>query len=863
MSADHPALATDLSSLLRQTARQLMRDLRAGELRLLLLAVTLAVTALSAVGFFADRLQGALARDAAQMLGGERVVVGDVVLPAQWVAEARSAGLLAVTTATFPSMARAPEAQGGAMKLVALKAAEAGYPLRGVLKIRTEQGQEQILSHGPQPGTVWLDPGLPEVLGLKPGDELVLGERRLRIAGLLIEEPDRGAGFSAFSPRVLMHASDLPSTGLVQPASRITWRLMVARPTGPQEAALLPALQRWAQGIEARIAAESLRGVRLDSIETGRPEMRQTLDRASQFLHLVAILTALLAAVAVAIAARGFAQRHLDACALLRVLGQSQRRIAAVYALEFLGVGLIGSLIGLGLGLALHQVFVELLARLVLSDLPAPGWGPVGFGLGVGLTLLTAFGLPPVLQLAQVPPLRVLRRDLGATRPASLGVLAAGLGGFAGLIFQAAEDRTLGAITVLGFAGAWTLFAGLTALLLTGLRRGLGDRSPLPAWLRLALRQLAARPGWTTVQVGSLGLGLLALGLLVVLRTDLIEGWRNATPADAPNRFVINILPDQTEAFQQRLKQAGVSRHDWSPMIRGRLISVNGRDVKPEDYAAERARRLVDREFNLSHMAELPSHNQVSAGRWQPEEKDAISVESGLADTLGLKLGDRLGFDVGGQRLEGRITSLRKLDWTSMRVNFFVLFPQTRLADDPPSTWIAAYRDPPAQGGQPSLDSRLLREFPNLTSVDVSAQVAQVQRVLDQVIRAIEFLFAFTLVAGLTVLLATLGASRGTRERELALMRSMGASSGLLRRMLGAEVIGIGLLAGTVAMALVLGLGELLARQVLGFDWHPRPWLPLAGALGGALLAWGAGWWSLRGVLQRPVTATLRDAARE
>ena len=844
-----------------------MRDLRAGELRLLLVAVTLAVTALSAVGFFADRLQGALVRDAAQMLGGERVVVGDTALPAEWATEARSSGLLAVTTATFPSMARAPEDHGGAMKLVALKAAEAGYPLRGALKIRDEHGQEQILNHGPLSGTVWLDPGLPEVLGLKLGDSLMLGQRSLRIAALLIEEPDRGAGFSAFSPRVLMHADDLPSTGLVQPASRITWRLMVARPAGPQETALQPALKRWGQSIEALISKGTLRGVRLDSIETGRPEMRQTLDRASQFLHLVAILTALLAAVAVAIAARGFAQRHLDTCALLRVLGQSQRRIAAVYALEFLGVGLLGSLIGLGLGLALHQVFVELLARLVLSDLPAPGWGPMGFGLGVGLTLLAAFGLPPVLQLAQVPPLRVLRRDLGATRPASLGVLAAGLTGFAALIFQAAEDRTLGAITVLGFAGAWGVFAGLTALLLTVLRRSLIDRSVrpswLPNWLSLALRQLTARPGWTTVQVGSLGLGLLALGLLVVLRTDLIEGWRSATPADAPNRFVINILPDQTEAFRQRLQDGGVKRFDWSPMIRGRLVAVNGRDVKPEDYKAERAQRLVDREFNLSHMAELPSHNQVSAGRWQPEEKDAVSVESGLADTLGLKLGDRLSFDVGGQRLEGRITSLRKLDWTSMRVNFFVLFPQSRLADDPPATWIAAYRDPPAHNGQPSLDTQLLREFPNLTSVDVSAQVAQVQRVLDQVIRAIEFLFAFTLVAGLTVLFATLGASRGTRERELALMRSMGADSSLLRRMLGAEVLGIGLLAGTVAMALVLGLGELLARQVLGFDWQPRPWLPLAGSLGGALLAWGAGWWSLRGVLQRPVTETLREAARE
>ena len=366
--------------------------------------------------------------------------------------------------------------------------------------------------------------------------------------------------------------------------------------------------------------------------------MRQTLDRAEKFLNLVALLAALLSAVAVALAARGFAAKHLDDCAMLRVLGQSQRTIAWSYTFEFAMVGVAASALGVAIGYAVHFFFLALLSGLVGSELPGATLWPAGFGLGMGLTLLFAFGLPPVLQLAQVPPLRVIRRDLGNLKPASAAVLAVGVIGFAALLMAASSDLLLGGIAVGGFAAAALLFAGLSWLAVKALRWSVNEATA-PRWIVLATRQISARPAYTVVQVSALAVGLLALVLLVLLRTDLVASWRKATPPDAPNRFVINVMPEQGEAFQTMLREAGVKRYDWYPMIRGRLVAVNGRAVTPDDYVEDRAKRLVDREFNLSSSAAQPPHNQVVAGRWQPDERGAVSVEEGIAADAGPEAG--------------------------------------------------------------------------------------------------------------------------------------------------------------------------------------------------------------------------------
>jgi len=828
--------------------RALWRDLRAGELRLLMVAVTLAVAALTSVGFFADRLQGGLARDALQLLGGDVVVASDNPTPPAFAERARALGLASATTLSFPTMARASDAQGGASRLVALKSVEPGYPLRGRLQVAPAAGAPgQPTREIPAPGQAWVDGPLLAALGLHVGDALLLGDARLAIARVIMVEPDRGAGFMAFAPRVMVNALDLPATGLVQPASRITWRFAVA---GEPRAA-----QRYAAWAAQEAAKEGVRGVRVESIDSGQPEMRQTLERAQKFLNLVALLAALLSAVAVALAARAFAARHLDSAALLRVLGLPQRSIALAYALEFLAVGLAASTVGVALGFAVHHVFVQLLAGLVAADLPAATAWPAAVGLGVGLALMLAFGLPPLLQLAQVPPLRVLRRDLAGPRPASLAVLAAGLAGFGLLLLAVARDVKLGAIALGGFAGAVLLFA-LLAWVAVRLLARLVPEATAPRWLVLATRQIAARPAYAVVQVSSLAVGLLALVLLVLLRTDLIASWQRATPAQAPDRFVINILPEQVQDFRARLAAAGVAGYDWYPMFRGRLVAINGREVHLADYQDERARRLVDREFNLSHSAQAPAHNRISAGRWTPEEAGAVSVEEGIAKTLGLRLGDVLRFDIGGVASEARITSLRHVDWGSMRANFFVMYPLAAMPDVP-LTYLAAFRAP--QDAQ--FDNSLVHDFPNITSVDMGATLAQVQGVLAQVIRAVEFLFVFTLAAGLVVLFAAVTATREERAREFAIMRALGAQGRLLRQVQRAELAGVGLLAGLLASSVAVAMAWLLARYVFDFAWGAPLWVPAAGALAGALLALAAGWWGLREVLRRPVVQTLRQAA--
>ncbi len=836
--------------------RNLWRDLRSGELNLLVVSVVLAVAALSAVGFFSDRLQAGLWRDARQLIGGDAVVVSDKPSAENFLQKAKELGLKTNQTLSFPSMARADDAQGGETKLVALKAVSEGYPLRGQLTLLSNSGSDasgkptsQVTRQVPTSGQAWVDPAMLDVLNLKLGDKLWLGDKSFQISALIDREPDRGAGFMNFAPRVMVNQSDIPATGLIQPASRLSYRMAVA---GDESQANVQKFITWAR---EEVAKPEVRGVQVESMESGRPEMRQTLDRAEKFLNLVALLAALLCAVAVALAARTFAAKHLDACALLRVLGQSQKTLSIAYAFEFITAGLVASLLGLMVGYGVHHAFVWLLAGLVDAQLPPASGAPALLGLGMGLTLLLAFGLPPVLQLAQVPALRVIRRDMGGLQPASVGVLIAGLLGFAGALMWASRDVKLGLMTVGGFAIATLLFAGATWLALKLLRNWVPSDAT-PRWLLLATRQVMARPVYAVLQVSALSVGLLALVLLVLLRTDLISSWRKATPVNAPDRFVINVQPDQTEAFQKSLQQTGVQNYDWYPMIRGRLVAINGKTVSPQDYTEERAKRLVDREFNLSSRAAQPEHNEVVQGVWQDNEKDAVSVEVGIAQTLGLKMGDRLQFDIGGVVSEGRITSLRKVDWGSMRANFFVIYPVDNLPNVPLS-YMAAFKTPDV----PSFERNLLQQFPNVTSVDLRASFTQIQKVLDQVIRAVEFLFAFTLLAGLLVLMAAVTSTREERKREFAIMRALGATGRLLSQVQTAELMGVGLLAGFLASLVAELVGWGLAHFVFEFEWTASLWVPVAGALTGALLAWLAGWWGLAEVLRQPVSQTLRQAS--
>ncbi len=831
------------------------RDWRAGQLRFLLVALVVAVAALSAAGFFIDRLRSGLNRDAHQLLGADLVVVADNPVPAAWREEAQRRGLQVADTLAFPSMAQAGEGEAARSVLVTLKAVSPGYPLRGRVKVNTDlaQANDSIgrpAPAAPEPGTVWIDPALAGALEVAVGGTLQLGDKQFRVTQLIAAEPDRGGGFINFAPRVFLALSDMPATKLVQEGSRVGYRMLLAGPGASSSPA-----QEYGNWLKAVIQKDNVRGVRIESLEEGRPEMSATLDRADRFLSLVGLLSAMLAAVAVAMAARRFMQRHLDACAMLRCLGLTQNQVTALYLIEFLLVGLAGSALGVLVGFGAHYVLLQLLGSLVGADIPAPTLLPALQGLATGMLLLTGFALPPILQLRNVPHNRVIRREAAAPKPAALATYGLGIGAFGALLLWQSNDIKLAGMTgggfLLGF-GVFALVGWLGLLALRPLRNAVAHQS----W-RFAVNSLRRRPGATVVQVVSLSLGLMALLLLTVVRGDLMAAWRNTLPPDAPNRFIINIQPDQKDAIAARLREAGVGDAPMFPMIRGRLVAVNGKAITSQTYTEERARGLAEREFNLSTMTGLPAQNRVTAGTWAMDgTAPEASVEEGLAKTLGLKLGDTMRFEIAGSPVEARITSLRKLEWGSMRVNFFVIINPASMADTP-QTWITAFHLPPRAA---AAGTALSREFPNLTMVDVGGVLRQVQSVLDQVIQAVEFLFAFTLLSGVLVLYAALMGSQDERRREAGLLRALGATRRQLSQAQMMEFMLVGGLGGLLAATGAGLMGWGLATYQFKFAWTFSPWVWLAGLLAGAACAVIGGWLGLRNVLNHPPLQTLREA---
>ncbi len=842
-------ILTSLTIPIRQGARAFTRDWRAGELRLLVLSLVVAVAAMTSVGFFIDRLRAGLERDAAQLLGADLVLISDKPVAESLRGEARSRGLSVAETVAFPSMALSFAAPGSnaepATQLTAVKAVTPGYPLRGALRTATAPGApDAITKQLPEAGTVWVDAALLPALHVRVGDAIDLGDKRFTIARLVTLEPDRGLSFVNLAPRVLMRLDDLAATNLIQNGSRESHRLLIA---GTPES--VAGYRTWLEG-------RLVRGQKLESLEAGRPEVRNTLDRAERFLALVALLTAMLAALAVALAARRFTERHLDATAVMRCIGVSQNALLVTHVSEFLIIGFAGAVVGVALGYVAHFAFVALLSSLLEASLPQPSGWPALQGLLVGVVLLAGFALPPVVQLRHIPPLRVLRRDVGLPRSGTLVGYALGIASFAALTLWSAGDVKVGAITLGGFVGAFAVFTIVAFVVLRALSAARHGARLDASW-RFALASMQRRPLNTIVQTVALAIGLMALLLLSVTRTDLVAAWRRAVPPDAPNRFVINVQPDQRDAFVASLRAAHIANFDFAPMIRGRLVAINDKSTGSANYKEERAQRLVDREFNLSYMTQLPAANKVITGAWfAPNASGEISIEGGIAKTLDIKLGDNLRFDIAGAFADGRVTSIRKLDWDSMHVNFFVIFPPATLGTMA-QTWISAFHIGEADAG---LTNRLVQRFPNITVIDTSAIFKQVQSIVDQVVRAVEFLFVFTLAAGVLVLYAALLSSRDERTREAALLRALGASRRQLTRAQLAEFFGIGALAGVLAAAGATATGWVLATRAfeLSYEFGAMAWV--LGIAGGIALALLGGWLGLRPVMNEPPLRTLREA---
>ncbi len=825
----------------------LWRDWRAGELTLLAVALVLAIAALTSVGFLADRLRQGLEHEARQMIGADFIVRADHPVPPAFAKEAQTLGLATATTAVFPSMVGMVEG-GGALRLAAVKAVSSDYPLRGALEIAPAIGAPGRQTHSiPLPGTLWADPALLEALHLQVGQTMRVGVRTFTVGAAIIRELDRGFAFVNLSPRVMLRADELSSTGLIGYGSRVTYRLLVAGDPA--------VVKRFAHYAHTQIDGGKLRGITLESLEDGQPQVRQMLDRARHFFTLVALLTALLAAVAIAMAAQRYMARHLDGCATMRCFGVSRRTLCELFLLEFVVLGIAGGTVGAALGYVGHLALLAELGDLIGVVLPPASWWPALIGIAIGMVLLLGFALPPLVRLTQVPPIRALRRDwAGTAGPAWLGYLW-GVVLFAALLVWAAGDLKLGLIVACGFGGGLMVFAALSRLTLTTVARAVrGGRIVRPGW-RYAWVSLNRR-GWeSALQITALAFGLTCLLLVVVIRVDLIEGWRQSIAPDAPNQFLIDIQSEQRQPVAEYLAAHGIRDAMLAPMVRARLVAVNGKPVNPENYHTEDARRLVDREFNLSYTTQLPAGNRIVEGSWYgAADRPQISIEAGLARKIGVKLGDRLRFEVTGLTVDAPVTSVRKLDWGSFKVNFFVLMPTAALHDFPATYITSFYLLPTRQ----TLLNGLITAYPNLTAIDIAPMLAQLEHMVRQIIAAAQWLFGLTLAAGALVLYTALAGSRDERVREAALLRALGASIRQVRAIQRAEFIGVGVLAGLMAAVVALAVGQALAVLVFDFHLALRPWLMLAGMATGVTCSGIVGWLSLRSVLRTPTFPLLR-----
>jgi putative ABC transport system permease protein len=818
--------------------KMLRRNWSAGELRVLLLALVIAVASVTTVGFFADRVQSALDMQANDLLGGDLAVIADHPMPPEVVELARQQQLAIAQTRTFPSMV----AIGDKVSLAEIKAVTTGFPLRGRLRVTGAIGEgDREIAGGPAPGTVWIAVALAGRLSLKVGDTLNVGRAPLKVANVITREPDSVLDYFGIAPRVLMNDADLPATGLVQVGSRITYRLLVS---GEHDAV---------QRFRLQVGSRPARGQRVEGVRDSRSEVRVALERSQRFLGLASLLSVVLASVAVALAARRFSQRQVDAAAMMRCLGASQADIFSLHAWQFALLGVAGCVLGGAIGYGAQAVLARWLASFFTVALPLPGPMPGLRGVVIGFVLLLGFTLPPLIRLRSASTLRVLRRDLAPAEPLSTAAFVLGLAALASLIVWQAGDLKMGAIAVGGFAAALAVaaLAGYALIRLVSRLRGAASGP----W-RYGLANLRRRTGASLVQIMALGLGIMAMLMLTLVRTELITKWQQSLPADMPNRFALNIQDDQLADARRYFSGLGLFTPDLYPMIRGRLVKIGEREVTGKDYQDDRARRLAEREFNLSWSEELRADNKVVEGAfWKPgTAAKEFSVEEGIAKSLGVKLGDTLTFEIAGSRFTANVTSLRKVDWDSFKPNFFVI-GSPPLLKEYPASWITSFHLPP---GREDVVSGLVQRFPNVSVIDLSALMAQFQRITDQVSRAVEFVFLFAIAAGLVVLFAAITSTQDERVFEGAILRTLGASRRQLAILQLAEFLAIGLLSGTVAAAGAVALATVLAERTLGIPYEFSPTLPLAGLLIGGLGVAIAGLLGTRRAVSSPPLATIR-----
>jgi putative ABC transport system permease protein len=800
----------------RLALRLLLRDWRAGELSVLAAALLIAVSALTAVAFLTDRVGQAVALRAAESLAADLRIASTQPIGDAYLEQARATGLRTARTASMPSVVFAGEAN----TLAGVLAASPGYPLRGELRTSDRLlGTAETADGIPQPGEAWASPRLLARLGADTGTEIEVGATRLKLSRVLDHRPDEGFRFADLAPTLLINQTDLTATGLVQPGSRVSYRMLFAGHRA--------AIERFKSDLQSRLSE----GERLSDIQDTNPQIRSAMERAGRFLNLASLVSVLLAAVAVAMAARRYSHRHRDRIALMKCMGASRRDVMQISLVQLLTLALAGGMAGGLAGFLAQYGLAWLMRDLIGAALPPPGFQPAVLGVVTAVSILAGFALPDLLQMGKTPPLRVLRHDLDPPPLRYTVSMLAAVAAIVGLLLWMVRDLRLVAIILAG-AAATFLALGLTGWLLVRALQGLRGAAGV-SW-RYGLANLARRGRESVVQVVAFGLGLMVLLLLTSVRNDLMDTWRQGLPADAPNQFLINIQPHEVDAMAAFLREQGLEPPRFVPLVRARLTTINGRDVTQIRFEDPQGDEWARRDANLSWVEALQADNRVVAGQFWDGQPPApqVSVEQDFGAELGLRLGDELGFDVAGEPVSARVTSFRTVEWDSFSPNFFMVFSPGVL-EPYPATFIASLYVGEAER-RSVLD--LMRAFPSVTAIDLDAALAQVRDVMDKAALAVQAVFVFTLLAGLTVLWAAVQATRDERRYESAMLRTFGATKRRVLTGVAAEFVAIGLLAGLLASAGAGLAGYLLATRLFELDYGFNPALWLAGPLAGMLL---------------------------
>jgi len=828
-----------LARLLSLAGRQLLRDARAGELRVLFFALLTAVAASTAIGYFSARLNDGMLLRATEFLAADLRLSGSSPSSPEQISSGKQLGLDHARLVEFSSVV----ASDAGIQLASVKAADSAYPLRGQLKSAAALYEAEQTGPGPQPGEAWAEARLFVALNLKPGDEVEVGAKTLRLTRVLTFLPDEAGDFYSLTPHLLMHLDDLPATGVVQPGSRVRYQELWR---GPAEV-----LAAYRQAITATLQPNQ----RLDDAKDGNPQVGNALGRAERYLNLASLAAVLLAGVAVALSATRFAARRFDASALLRCLGLSRKQALGLFSLQLALLGVGASLVGALLGWLAQLALFALLQDLLPAQIPPGGLWPALAGMATGLVALAGFALPPLAALGRVPPLRVLRRDLLPLPASSWLVYGAALLALGLIMWRLSLDLQLTLALLGGGLLSALLLGGLLLLVLQSLRRLLASAA-LP-W-RLGLGQLLRHPLAAAGQALAFGLIILAMALIALLRGELLDSWQEQLPEQAPNHFALNILPADQQAFAARLTELSPHPAPLFPVVPGRLVMINGEPVRQIVSKDSQGERAIRRDLSLTWASELPADNQLIAGRWWDQQAAAqlpgVSVESELAENLRLKLGDRLSFSIGGLNRDAQVTSLRDVDWNSFQPNFYMIF-QPGTLQDLPLTYLTSFYLPPQHERQLV---ELSRAFPAVTLLQVEALLAQLRSILAQVSLAIEFVLLFVLAAGLAVLFAGLQATLDERIRQGALLRALGAERRLLVKARRSEFALLGAASGLLAALGCELISFVLYRFAFELVWQPHPWLLLLPLLG-ALLVGGAGVLGTRRALNVSPLTVLRE----